>query len=289
MTKIIYRYDQTGSTLSATRRNAAGLYWNGSAYEAFVVANWASYEVPLTETPAGGYVYASAAEAQDGDEIDIYDRTGVAWAIDALPVASGTHGAATARIMTGVPNAAPGGAGGVATVDAENRVAGVAGSVASVVAPVALISGYDAAKVAASQASVNAIAANTAQIGVSATIVPSPMPEEGVLELVKGDDYSTATGDPIEIVDGGTWPDLNGGSSTLTIRNKRTRAIEVQVSGSLVLANPQTLRFEPSRAQTVVLTVGKYSGDYDIQATLATGEVKTLNRGVVHVSDEATA
>ncbi len=136
---------------------------------------------------------------------------------------------------------------------------------------------------------VDDIQAETATIGVAATIVPSPMPADGVLELVKGDDYSVATGDPVEITDGGTWPDLSGGSFMLTIRNKRTRAVEVQVSGSLVGSSPQVLRFAVPHAQSASLTVGKYSGNYDIQATLSGGAIKTLSRGVVHVSDEATS
>ncbi|HUX15605.1 MAG TPA: hypothetical protein VMW52_03980 [Phycisphaerae bacterium] len=47
----------TGRTIYVTIENSVPQIWNGSALVTRVVANWATYKVAQTETPAGGYLY----------------------------------------------------------------------------------------------------------------------------------------------------------------------------------------------------------------------------------------
>lgn len=61
--EINYKHTETGVTLYATVETPAGTIWNGAAFEAMLVANWATYAVALTESPAGGYRYIGSAPA----------------------------------------------------------------------------------------------------------------------------------------------------------------------------------------------------------------------------------
>lgn len=58
--EIVYRADGTGLTLYAVLGDITGQIWNTSgtpALETMTVAHWTDYDVALTETPAGGYLY----------------------------------------------------------------------------------------------------------------------------------------------------------------------------------------------------------------------------------------
>ncbi len=83
--EIQYRHTATGENLYITIRNADGQYWNGSAFEAFVVGNWDDYDITLAETPAGGYRYEADFPAGISGEgnysIDAYKRAGASPAI----------------------------------------------------------------------------------------------------------------------------------------------------------------------------------------------------------------
>jgi len=59
--KIQWRGDTTGSTIYATVQNTSGEYYQTTTgtFVSLVVANWANYDVPLTETPASSYWYLS--------------------------------------------------------------------------------------------------------------------------------------------------------------------------------------------------------------------------------------
>jgi len=48
--EIQYRHTATSATLYATIRNAAGNYWNGSAFVTPSTASWATFSITMTET-----------------------------------------------------------------------------------------------------------------------------------------------------------------------------------------------------------------------------------------------
>lgn len=79
--EIQYRGTETGVTLYATIRNAAGLQWRTAttAFEAVTAANWADYDVALAES-SGNYFYTGTFPAITGNMVvgwywvDIYKR-----------------------------------------------------------------------------------------------------------------------------------------------------------------------------------------------------------------------
>lgn len=54
-----YRSTSTGVTIYAIVTDEAGQYWSvtNSAFEALVVANWGTFDITMTETPAASYFY----------------------------------------------------------------------------------------------------------------------------------------------------------------------------------------------------------------------------------------
>jgi hypothetical protein len=63
MAAIIESVLQTGVIAYAIIRNNAGLVWNGSSFEAYNSANWATYAVSLTEQASSSYFKASFPSA----------------------------------------------------------------------------------------------------------------------------------------------------------------------------------------------------------------------------------
>ena len=77
----------------ATIQDPQGRYWTGAAFETCVTANWATYDVPLTEVDAGCYLYAvdiPAAISTPGDYVvNIFLQAGGTAAITDLLKSSG--------------------------------------------------------------------------------------------------------------------------------------------------------------------------------------------------------
>jgi len=92
-----YRHDATGKTLYVVLHNAAGQYWDTTgtpAYETFVPADWANYDIAATETPADSYQYIAAVPAVTTDAlvyVTYYERAGAAVAIEDLPIAHAVY------------------------------------------------------------------------------------------------------------------------------------------------------------------------------------------------------
>jgi hypothetical protein len=91
--ELSVRYHTTGLTFYGTIRSAAArTMWNGSALEALTVANWATYDIALTETPAGSYFYVGDWPALLTTVgwywLDLYVQVGGAPAINDTPVES---------------------------------------------------------------------------------------------------------------------------------------------------------------------------------------------------------
>jgi hypothetical protein len=78
--EIQFEHHQSGANLYAVIRNSQGYVWNGSAFLVQVNASWASYAVPLTETPTSGKFYVAdfPASVQNGAgySVTIYQRVG---------------------------------------------------------------------------------------------------------------------------------------------------------------------------------------------------------------------
>lgn len=83
--ELFHRYSATGAALYGTIRNAARQYWNTAGtpnFETLTVANWADYDVALTETPASSYFYVGTFPAISGNMVagwywvDVYLRAG---------------------------------------------------------------------------------------------------------------------------------------------------------------------------------------------------------------------
>jgi len=69
------------------------------------------------------------------------------------------------------------------------------------------------------------------------------------------------------------------------MRHKTTGDVGLSVAGSVVVggSGSQTVRAELTAAQTGALSVGDGVYYYDVQATLASGRIVTLVRGLVTV------
>lgn len=137
--------------------------------------------------------------------------------------------------------------------------------------------------------SVSAIKAKTDLIVVGGVTIQSPVVSATELEIVRGDDHLAAHGAALEWTDvGSTWPDLTGATVTLTIRDKRTDALQLSQVGTVIPGPPAAVRFEPSRADTAEMLAGHKRHWFDVQATLADGSIRTLTRGEATVWADQT-
>lgn len=92
--ELLFRHVLTGQALYAVIRRQVDLKaWNGSAFEAFQLAHWTSYAVPLAESPTGSYEYTEdfpATITDAGDyPVTIYQQSGGAAAASDFVLATG--------------------------------------------------------------------------------------------------------------------------------------------------------------------------------------------------------
>ena len=187
------------------------------------------------------------------------------------------------RVTTAIPNAAHSGAGGLPTVNADNQVAGVAGNVAgsvasvagnvagsvgSVTAPGVLTSAYDAAKTAATQASVNAIAAKTALITAGGITIRSPVVGQRYIEICRGRAHPASEELAFVFEDSETvWGDYAGAAIALLILDRVTSEVIISIAGVYAVGPPKTLTFEPTAAETASLTPGHRAYGFQLVVT----------------------
>lgn len=111
--------------------------------------------------------------------------------------------------------------------------------------------------------------------------VISPVLRSGALQIVRGDDYNNSDSRAIDFTNtDGDWPDLTGATVVFTAKNAKTDNTDFSASMSVVTptgAN-QKVRLELTDVQTNTLKIGKHS--YDVQVTLASSRVVTLQRMV---------
>ena len=135
------------------------------------------------------------------------------------------------------------------------------------------------------------IETKTNSIGSGKISHVSPVSADGaLLTLVRGDDYTTAVGQPLDWTDeDGNWPDLTGADIVLTVRRKSDDSKIFESEGSVVTAtgSNKQVRAQPAHAETSQLTPGRRDHYYDVQATLS-GDRRTLAWGDVNVIEDAT-
>jgi len=104
--------------------------------------------------------------------------------------------------------------------------------------------------------------------------------------MIRGDDYTTAIGAIVFTSE--TWPDLTGATLTITARKQSDDSVVFTKSGTVVTAGTgvQEITFEPTHTDTNSLVLGTHN--YDVQATLAGGLIKTLIIGQVTIYADYT-
>lgn len=112
------------------------------------------------------------------------------------------------------------------------------------------------------------------RIGTAQVTVTSPVTEDGEIVLIYGDDYRTTDGRALTFV-GTNWPTLTGGTVSLRVQ----AASVIAISGTVTAA--ASCRVEVTSAQTISLGLGVWS--YDLEATLTSGYVATLQQGTITV------
>lgn len=257
MTKEIQAIHDTGKNLYAVIRDAAGDVWDGDNLVPQYNANWATYAVALTENPSGGHWYwANFPELPEGTySVVIYDRAGETAALTDSPVAAGEVSWTGYELLPSL---------NVKTI---------------------------AAYLDANSTKLAAIKGKTDLIS-SRTMIFSPVSIDGQrLTLIRGDDYVVETNQALDFADPGTWPTFDEDTTfKLTVRRNDTDAIEFEADGALVEdSDPQTVRVQPTHDLTNNLVPDVYQGhSWDLQATLASGAVRTLGLGTLDVTKDVT-
>ena len=136
----------------------------------------------------------------------------------------------------------------------------------------------------------------TNTIGGGKIVHRGPVASDGHITIVRGDDYNVASGQPLEWTDtGGLWPTLTGASISFTARIKQANgtigSVALTTTGTVVTGSGtnKKVRVEPLKASTASLAAGNRNHRFDVQATLATGEVVTLVMGDMTVIEDITS
>ena len=118
------------------------------------------------------------------------------------------------------------------------------------------------------------VAVALGRIGTAQVTVTSPVTEDGEIVLIYGDDYRTTDGRALTFV-GTNWPTLTGGTVSLRVQASSV----VAISGTVTAA--ASCLVEVTSAQTISIGLGVWS--YDLEATLTSGYVATLQQGTITV------
>jgi hypothetical protein len=136
---------------------------------------------------------------------------------------------------------------------------------------------------------------------VADIVTQGPVAADGsTLDLVRGDDYALDEGRQITF-SSASWPNLTGTASdgiTLTVRRRAEAfgsgsdpvlfSVHDTVGSRSFGSGNQSITFELTHTDTAALLPGVTAGKYDVQVTLADGDVVTLVTGVVNVTEDQT-
>lgn len=129
------------------------------------------------------------------------------------------------------------------------------------------------------------------------TNILSPTGTVGTLRLTRNDSYYLADG-PIPTFTREGWPDLTDATEVkLTVRRRPPVAADEdpvllsvtdREASRIVGAEEQTVAFEMTVEDTADLVPGQNAGKYDIQVTWADGHERTIETGLVTVTEDQT-
>lgn len=128
---------------------------------------------------------------------------------------------------------------------------------------------------------VAAIKAKTDTIGSLAVTVTSPVADSGTVNLYSGDDYDATHGRELSFAVADATHALGLDDPLAVVKLKASQATFTATSATSS-AEGYTVVFEPTAAETALLTVARQS--YELEATLADGDVVTLARGSLVVT-----
>lgn len=114
--------------------------------------------------------------------------------------------------------------------------------------------------------------------GVSVTVV-SPISQDGVIELVAGDDYTASVGRAVIFNLSGV-PSLAGATADLLLA-AQVDSDTLTIAGTVVDANQVT--FELAKEITQTLDIADVAYEYRLRLTLADGTVVSPQLGIVRV------
>lgn len=112
------------------------------------------------------------------------------------------------------------------------------------------------------------------RIGSAQVTITSPVSDDGTIVLIYGDDYKHSDGRALTF-SGTNWPTLTSGTISLRVQASSV----VAISGTVTSAS--TCRVEVTSAQTISIGLGVWT--YDLEATLASGFVATLQQGTITI------
>jgi len=115
--------------------------------------------------------------------------------------------------------------------------------------------------------------------GTLLSTIASPFLTDDDFEIVRGDDYVE---DDISWQDDGRWPDITGATIIVGFVGRGTKT---EFPGVITGTAPPQVSLRLTKEETAIL---RDWYDYDVQATLSGGEVKTLVSGRVRASDTET-
>ncbi len=134
---------------------------------------------------------------------------------------------------------------------------------------------------------IGAIKAKTDPLGgVPVTFVSPLNAQTGALEIVRGDDYTAASGRGVPEWSNEDWTPLDLTSALgIQFRAKTRYSSSVFTKEAEALSGTQ-VRVELTAAETAAFAVGRDAYRFDLEAELAGGEIVTLAQGNLHVIED---
>jgi hypothetical protein len=250
MSNEIRTHYVTGKSLYAVILRASdGQVWNGSGWESLATANWANYDVAITEQSTTAIYYGSMPAVSAGlYDVLIFRQVG--------------GGPVTTDPMVGQ-----------AGIDWSGYSDTGVSSVASLVLGASVPDGYTAGTAGAA----------LGRLFQSSVIVASPIASNGDTTLIRGDDYRAADGRNLSYLDlSATWPD------NATVQWVVSKGGRVALTKSATLTpstgQPKRVNVDLTAADTTSLRDSTYH--LALVFTLTNGHVETLMQGVLTVGSQ---
>ena len=111
-------------------------------------------------------------------------------------------------------------------------------------------------------------------------------PITGDLEIVRGDDYTAATGRALPEWSSDDWTPFSLTTALSVTFKARTRYSDSAFEQAAVVLADTQVRVEFTAAQTSALAVGRDAYSFDLEAVLAGGEIVTLAQGRMTVIED---